>query len=106
MKLRAPQGVTHLFFRGAHHEIGADGLIEVPEAAAAILRAHGFRRPDEPRDGEEPSAGVTIESKGFGRFIVKGPGGQALHKGYLAKAEAQELAAHHRSKSNDTEVGR
>lgn len=46
MKLKPPKGCAAVSIGGATYALGPDGLIEVPEAdAALLLQSHGFTLP-------------------------------------------------------------
>jgi len=49
MKMKAPAGCRQVSHDGRVHEVDAEGLVEVPDAAHAELEAHGFVRVAEPR---------------------------------------------------------
>lgn len=60
MKLKPPKGCAAISIGGETHVLGSDGLMDVPEEAAAMLmQSHGFTRPLEPK--------TMPPSKGRGR---------------------------------------
>lgn len=44
VKLKAPRGHSSVGFAGDEYEV-RDGEVEVPDAAEAALKPHGYRRP-------------------------------------------------------------
>jgi hypothetical protein len=47
VRLKAPKNQVSVGFGGAVYEV-QDGFVEVPEAAEAALRPHGYKRAGEP----------------------------------------------------------
>jgi hypothetical protein len=75
MKLKPPQGCGAISLGGRRYAPDADGLIEVPEEAAAdLIQSHGFTRPPESRHAAQPAKTSSAPLKNRGRGAVRQTG--------------------------------